>query len=147
MLTKSDIEEIFRKVIESLGKDESTEIMMALNDFQSLMLSLGSAKRNAIYFLLGDAAATLSYHLKETYSRFIPGVAPKEILQSAISRIKSTTSEAQKSLNVIQKEIGKEKPNYKAILEAIGEIYINSYDLYKFGSAYVLPSEVLSGVE
>jgi len=144
MLTKSDIEEAFRKVVEALGKNDSTEIMMTLNDFQSLMLSLGSAKRNALYFLLGDAAGTLSYHLKEMYSRFVPGVAPKEILQSAISWVKSTTGKVQKSLNVIRKEIGKEEPDYKAILEAIGEIYINSYDLYKFGSAYVLPSEVPS---
>jgi len=144
MLTKSDIEEAFRKVAEALGKNESTEIMMALNDFQSLMLSLGSTKRDALYFLLGDAAATLSYHLKEMYSRFVPGVAPKEILQSAISWVKSTTGRVQKSLNAIRKEIGKEEPDYKTVLEAIGEIYINSYDLYKFGAAYVLPSEVPS---
>jgi len=144
MLTKSDIDEACLKVVEALGRNESTEIMMALNDFQSLMLSVGSIKRNALYILLGDAAATLSYHLREMYSRFVPGVAPKEILQSAISCVKSTIGKVQKNLNVIRKEMGKEEPDYRVIMESLGEIYLNSYDLYKFGSAYVLPSEVPS---
>ncbi len=144
MLTKEDINKAFQKVNEALGKNESTDIIIALDDFQSLMLTLGFTKRDPTLFVIGDAISTLSYHLKDMYSRFVPGVVPKEILNNAISRIQNTLSNVRECLLTLQKEILREEPDYKSILEAIGRIYLESYEMYKFRSSYVSPAEFSS---
>jgi len=118
---------------------------MALDDFQSLMLTLGFTKQDSTFFIIGDAISTLSYHLKDMYSRFVPGVVPKEILSNATSRIRKVLNNVRKCLFILQKEmLEDDKPDYKAILEAIGQIYLESYEMFKFRSSYVFPSEFAS---
>ena len=145
MITKEDLNKAFQKVSKALEKDESINILMALDDFQSLMLTLGFTKQDSTFFIIGDAISTLSYHLKDMYSRFVPGVVPKEILSNATSRIRKVLNNVRKCLFILQKEmLEDDKPDYKAILEAIGQIYLESYEMFKFRSSYVFPSEFAS---
>jgi len=146
VITKDDVSKAFQKTIRALEKDESTNVLMALDDFQSLMLTLGSVKQDPVFFVVGDAMSTLSYHLRNMYSRFVPGIVPREIHENAVSRIRSTLENVRKSLCVLQEEmLKKEGIDYKAILDAIGEIYLRSYEIFKFGASYILPSELPSG--
>jgi len=142
MITKENVEKSFNNLIKALETTQnSTDILMSLDDLTHLTITIGYSTENPTFFIIGDAFSTLSYHLKNIYSRFIPGLVPREIQTAAASKVNATLGQVRKSVKIVKEELlKKDEPEYKVLMDNIGKIYMRSYDLFKFGSSYVVPT-------
>jgi len=141
MIGKDDVEKSFEHLINSLERVENpSEILSSIEDLQNLTLTIGYVRKDSTFFTIGDALSTLSYHLKHIYSKYIPGLVPKEILTAATSKVKESLDHAKDCLKIIRKELfKKDDPDYKILLDNIGKIYIFAYDLFRFEATQIIP--------
>ncbi|MHC3130129.1 MAG: hypothetical protein IBV52_08665 [Candidatus Bathyarchaeota archaeon] len=133
LFTREEFDKAFERAI-ALNSFEKALTNPALGTLANLIGALGDAKSEPVYETVATALFSYMSELRAFNSAFSADLSLKKDLKPEVEK---TLTIVNKSLSKLRKELPKENPNYKSVLQAVGNIFFQFHKLVRIRTSYL----------
>ena len=136
LLTGEDLKEAFERAISTLDDVDKALTENELSDLADLLMSVGRIKHNGTYEAIATAIYSFLYELQSFNLALSSVPALRKDLTPKLNEI---INRVRQHLITIKKELFVKTPDYRKILESVGEIFFEYHTLGRMRSTYSPP--------